>query len=522
MGDLPSRAWVYLTVSMLTGVSILAATILQFQLKEPGLLGVLVALGLATAGVKISLPNVTGTVSISYAFVLTSMVLLGSREAIVIAALCALTQALYRPQAKVVWYQVLFSVSTLTVSAFCAASVYVTLTAMLAPSATRAMLVGLIVATLVYYLVNTLMVSAIIALSSGDKVMKTWHDNFMWTAPCFLMGSTVAALLSLYIQKLGIPVILLSAPPLLLIYFSYKVYLGRVRDGQKHLGEMQHLVDQLEVKVKERTKQLENLNADLTRANQHKSRFLANMSHELRTPLNAIIGFSEVLLDQYFGPVNQKQAQYVNNILTSGKHLLQLINAILDLSKIEAGEMPLRAEPCALAEVIGEVEIVCRALAEKKRVRLSRRLDLDEFPDARVDAGKLKQIMFNLLSNAIKFTPEGGAVRIEAWAGREIIRIAVADTGIGVRQEDYDTIFEEFKQVDDSRTRQFEGTGLGLALVKKFVELHGGRIWVVSEVGKGSTFTFTIPQPHREGEVGGPGTVAEDRHPVAATAGREA
>ncbi|MBI1745974.1 MAG: HAMP domain-containing histidine kinase [Acidobacteria bacterium] len=454
----------------------------------------LILAGLGTAGIKISLPNITGTISMSFAFVLTTMVLLGPKEATVVAALCALMQSLFKRQGKLVWYQLLFSISTLIISAYSSGIFYAMAQRYFGRADMQSMLISLIIATLVYFFVDTIMISGAIGLSTNQGILSIWHKNFMWTAPCFFVGFTVSALLSLYIQQMGIAVILLSMPPLVLIYFSYKVYLGRIHDGQQHITEMQDLVSQLEIKVKQRTHQLENLNADLLRANQHKARFLANMSHELRTPLNAIIGFSEVMLDQYFGEVNEKQAQYLNNILTSGKHLLQLINAILDLSKIEAGEMHLRTESFLLADMLNEVEIVCRGLADKKKIYLHSALEVEEYPAVEADIGKMKQVMYNLLSNAIKFTPDGGRVEITACSYPEFFQVSVSDTGIGVREEDYDTIFEEFKQIDDCRTRSFEGTGLGLALVRKFVELHGGRVWLVSTVGKGSQFTFTIPQ----------------------------
>ena len=234
------------------------------------------------------------------------------------------------------------------------------------------------------------------------------------------------------------------------------------------------------------------------RANQAKSQFLASMSHELRTPLNSIIGFSEMLADQVFGELNPKQLKYVNNILTSGKHLLQLINDILDLSKVEAGRMQLELARFEVAKTITDVLNVVKALASKKGVRLMHSVEHD-LPPLYADQAKFKQVLYNLLSNAIKFTPEGGEVRIRATKvrredGEELLQVEVSDTGIGIAPEDQERIFREFEQVDSSYSRQQEGTGLGLALTKKLVELHGGRISVRSEgEGKGSTFTFTLP-----------------------------
>ena len=226
-------------------------------------------------------------------------------------------------------------------------------------------------------------------------------------------------------------------------------------------------------------------------ANRHKSEFLANMSHELRTPLNAIIGFSDVLLERTFGDVNPKQEQYVSIILTSGRHLLSLINDILDLSKIEAGRMELELTTFDLALAIENTVTLVRDRA----ARHDQNLVLDLAPDLGEYVGderKSKQILLNLLSNAVKFTPDGGRIGVRAARTDDAVEISVSDTGIGIAPEDQEAVFEEFRQVGTA-DKKVEGTGLGLALSRKFIELHGGRIWVESEVGKGSTFRFTLP-----------------------------
>jgi signal transduction histidine kinase len=227
-------------------------------------------------------------------------------------------------------------------------------------------------------------------------------------------------------------------------------------------------------------------------ANQHKSEFLANMSHELRTPLNAIIGFSEVLLERLFGDLNEKQDDYLKDIHSSGRHLLNLINDILDLSKVEAGRMELDVSTFDLPTAIANAMTLIRERAQHHGIAMAQDV-APELGDVVADERKFKQILLNLLSNAVKFTPDGGRIDVSARRIDDNIIVAVHDTGIGIAPEDQEAVFEEFRQVGRHYTSKQEGTGLGLALTRRFVELHGGRISVESTPGKGSTFTFTIP-----------------------------
>jgi signal transduction histidine kinase len=233
----------------------------------------------------------------------------------------------------------------------------------------------------------------------------------------------------------------------------------------------------------------------LEAASRHKSEFLANMSHELRTPLNAIIGFSEVLVDRMFGELNEKQDEYLKDIYASGQHLLSLINDILDLSKIEAGRMELEVTDFDLPSAIDNALTLVRERATRRGITLGRTID-EHLGMLRGDERKVKQVLLNLLSNALKFTPEGGRIDVSARLQDGAAEIAVADTGVGIAPEDQEAVFEEFRQVGTA-DKKVEGTGLGLALSRKFIELHGGRIWVKSQVAHGSTFTFTLPV-HRE------------------------
>ena len=240
-------------------------------------------------------------------------------------------------------------------------------------------------------------------------------------------------------------------------------------------------------------REIEEKSQQIEAANRHKSEFLANMSHELRTPLNAIIGFSEVLGERMFGELNEKQAEYTDDILSSGRHLLSLINEILDLSKVEAGRMELELATFDLPLAIDNARTFVRERATKHGINLDVTVD-ERLGDFVGDERKIKQILLNLLSNAVKFTPEGGRIGMKARQADGSVEISVSDTGIGIAPEDQPKIFEEFRQVGADYAHKVEGTGLGLTLAKKFVELHGGRIWVESEVGKGSTFSFSLPE----------------------------
>jgi signal transduction histidine kinase len=243
--------------------------------------------------------------------------------------------------------------------------------------------------------------------------------------------------------------------------------------------------------VNRMNEELRRLYTELEAASQHKSEFLANMSHELRTPLNAIIGFSQVLRDEMVGSVNEKQAEYLDDIISSGNHLLSLINDVLDLSKVEAGQIELDVHPFSLREALERGVVMVRERAAEDGVRVGFTAD----PEVDVvdgDERRIKQVIFNLLSNAVKFTPAGGAVDVSATRADGEVLVSVADTGPGIAPEDFQRIFEEFQQTE-AGGEQHEGTGLGLALSKRFVELHGGRIWLESEVGRGSTFTFALP-----------------------------
>jgi len=239
---------------------------------------------------------------------------------------------------------------------------------------------------------------------------------------------------------------------------------------------------------------------ELEYANRMKSEFLANMSHELRTPLNGIIGFTEFLIDEKPGPLRPKQKEYLGDVLNSARHLLQLINDVLDLAKVEAGKMELHPETFPMRKAVEEVTAVVKGIAHKKHIAVG--IEVSDGLDAvTLDQHKFKQVLYNLLSNAVKFTDEGGQVNIYARRlDPHRLEVQVRDTGIGIKAEDINRLFTEFEQLDSGTARRFEGTGLGLALTKKIIEFQGGCIGVESEPGKGSTFTVVLPVMTGEGQ----------------------
>ncbi len=290
-------------------------------------------------------------------------------------------------------------------------------------------------------------------------------------------------------------------------------------DSQDELGALNRSFILMSRELHRREKSLNQARGDLERkkeaaeaANLAKSEFLANMSHELRTPLNHIIGFTELVVGQHFGPLNETQADYLNDVRHSSQHLLELINDILDLSKVEAGKMVVDPTEFPLAEVLQGSLTMVREKSLKRGIRLE--LDTRRAPEAiRADKRKFKQILYNLLSNAVKFTPDGGTVSLTATripgnnGDGPLLEVGVQDTGIGIAGEDLERIFQSFEQVERSAARHFDGTGLGLTLSRRLVELHGGRIAAESEgPGRGSRFVFTLPVDGERGQTRMTGT----------------
>ena len=436
--------------------------------------------------------------SISHPFILATMILLGERQALVVALVCIGSLCLFhRPRMPI--YRAAFNMSSFVVTTWLTSETYLAFGGTPGVIDWGSSLTALMLATGVFYLANTYSVSGVVTLANGLNLFHVWQESFLWSAPSFLAGGSLALGMAYCLERFGIASFVLSLPFCVLIYSSYKLYLEKLEERRQHLKDIEQMNADLERKVRERTQELEvvnrklqDSNQELARANSLKSEFLANMSHELRTPLNAIIGFSELLLDPSFARLGDEQRGCATDILSSGRHLLGLINDILDLSKIEAGKMVLQREVFEIGPVVEEAMALLRVEAQRKRLDLSARV---ENPAALLDAdrSKIKQVLSNLLSNAVKFTPQEGRITLSVVAAGERMRLVVEDTGIGIAPEDQERIFQAFTQVDGSLARQYQGTGLGLTLVKRFVEMHGGSIALESRPGAGSRFVVEIP-----------------------------
>jgi PAS domain S-box-containing protein len=342
--------------------------------------------------------------------------------------------------------------------------------------------------------------------ASGDPKRMFWID-----IPIYRKGDQTA-----FISARNIPVP--NKNLMISVVWDVTYHKDVEEELKKHREQLEKLVRERTAELENANRKLEVLNSELVQrqkeaedakfraeaATRAKSDFLANMSHELRTPLNSVIGFSDILQDGLYGELNEKQREYVNDISSSGQHLLNLINDILDLSKVEAGKMELELSRFTLSDVLNTSLTMFKEKAIKHMIRLNLEIQPDADIEIEADERKLKQVMFNLLSNAVKFTPDEGSVHVVARRvtmqdtdivhhGKDFIEISVIDTGIGIRPDDMNKLFKEFTQLETVYEKKYQGTGLGLALTKKLVELHGGRIWVESEFGKGAKFTFVIP-----------------------------
>jgi signal transduction histidine kinase/CheY-like chemotaxis protein len=465
------------------------------------LLATLIALAGAT---PVRVPGIRSSVTVTEPFILTALAAYGPLPACLVALVGVLGSLLGRgSRGKPL--NIAFNFGNVVLSTAVASSVYLVVGGT-AGTAFGGQAFPLVVATTVFFLVNTGLVSVAISLDTGRRFGTTWRATSLWMAVSTYAGLPIAAGLLYLLEVAGPSGLALGVPPCWLLAAFYRSHRQRQEQQQNRIVLVEEQNQQLEDKVAERTSELQEAlsgieqvntrlrqaNERLTEANRAKSEFLANVSHELRTPLNAIIGFSDLLRDGNTGALNDRQDEFVGDIHESGEHLLRLINGILDLSKIEAGKMEVHREAFAIADVVTEAVAMVTPQAAQKGLRVEPKYD-DGVGQVFLDPGMCRQILLNLLSNAVKFTPRGGQVQVGGQRDGQDLLIHVSDTGIGIATEDANRIFDEFYQVDGSYSRSYGGTGLGLALVRKMIEMQGGTIELQSAPGEGTHFTLRFP-----------------------------
>ncbi len=466
--------------------------------------GVFVTLAALIGTRPIRIPGVRTDVSATDPFVIGAMAFCGGLPAALAASAGVLGASATRARRPRL-VQVLFN---LAVGVLGAGLGYRTLVALGGGPgiATLQQIVPLALATVVYFLVNTVLVAGAVSFERGISLIANWGDSALWTSVSAFTGLTLGSLLLLLLEATGPTGVILGLPPCLLLVKFYHSHKERLERQQADMERVVHYNERLEADVRSRTAELREAvskleeanremrrkNVQLSEANRVKNVFLANMSHELRTPLNAIIGFSELMAEGAAGALTGEQRSHCHDIRDSGLHLLHLIDGILDLSKIEAGKLEVHRQPTDPAPLLEEAASMVRPQALRGGLELS----IDVAPDlgsANLDPGLFRQVLVNLLTNAVKFTPSGGQVRVRATREGGDLVVRVSDSGIGIDPEQQARIFDEFYQVDASYSRRYQGSGLGLALVRRMVRLHDGVVRLDSAPGEGSTFTVSIP-----------------------------
>ena len=447
----------------------------------------------------------------THPFVLLAVAVSGPLEAMLVA-LIGLTGVLLRPGRRFVMQRTAFNTGAVILASAAASSAFLATGGRVGVSLWSAF-GPLAAATAAYFLVNTGLVSIAVALHQRTSIVEVWRESFQWTAVSYFTGLTLAAAMIGALQSWGLWVLALASPPCWLLLAFYKAHADAAEEHERRVEEVCALNADLERKVVERThelatalqglesanRMLSEANHALTEASKTKSAFLANVSHELRTPLNSVIGFSELMTDPTFGELSPRQRDFLSDIRDSGEHLLALINDILDLSRIEAGKLELHRQEVAIGEILEDSVTMVRVAAAKKRLHIE--VAYDRPDTASVDPRLIRQVVVNLLSNAVKFTPEDGHIEAASRFEGDDLVVRVKDDGIGVAEEDHEKIFQEFYQADNSYARRYQGTGLGLALVRRMMALHGGSVTIVSRRGHGAAFRCVFPGAKGRGPV---------------------
>jgi signal transduction histidine kinase len=488
---MPVPARILVSVFAAAGVIELLVALRTGPSSAGGVFFLMLGLGIVTARAKVRLPG-GSTLSLLTSVALAALMLLGTPGALVVSVMGVVVQSSF-PWSRRISHRICFNVGMVSTTVLLAASGYTWIVSATNPS-TGDQVAGVLMASFIYYLCNSIFVSLVVSLSSRTSIWHLWHSNFLYTAPAFLLAGVIAFVAVRLALVIQFAVLAAIVPMLALTYYSIRVYLGSLAKEKKHAAEVSELNATLERRVEERSESLRIAKELAEQASRAKSAFLANMSHELRTPLNAIIGYSEMLQEISHDSGDTQPVEDLRKICTAAKHLLSLINDLLDISKIEAGKVVVHVERFDLAEVLHEVTGTVEPLAAKNRNALHV-MRCESIP-MRSDRTKICQVLLNVLSNACKFTEAGAVsitVRRKNGEDGDCVEIRVADTGIGMEPELLNRLFEPFTQADTSTTRRFGGTGLGLAISRKFCHLLGGDICVTSAPGRGSTFEIRLP-----------------------------
>jgi signal transduction histidine kinase/ActR/RegA family two-component response regulator len=521
---LPRSAKVYVGAVLLAGAAGLAVS-LPRTYPEPVLFAFLLILACVTSAWKVTLPLSLAsgaTLSVSYAADLMTLLLLGPQAAVVVAVAGAWMQCTFRVKRAYPLYRTGFSMSAEAITMVATGLAYTSLGGSSGPLDLSVVAKPLVGAITAYFFVNTSLVAGAIALSSGRTWWQVWHDEFLWSAPSFMVAGSAGALAAVIIQRGEHWKALLMMAPVYLTYRTYQIFVGRLEDQKRHVAETQSLHQETlealrqalnaERALAEEKERLAVALADMTRleearnqllerelaarasaeeANQLKDQFLAVVSHELRTPLSAILGWAELLRNGRLP--ESKRDRAAQAIFDSAKRQAQLIDELLDVARIMSGKLRLERSTVDLTEIVSSAIAVVQPAIEAKHIDIV----VDAGPSIAAvygDSARLQQIAWNLLSNAVKFTPERGTVRLQLRTAGGVAEMVVADSGEGIPEHFLPFVFEPFRQADGSTTRPHAGLGLGMSIVKQLVEAHGGTVTAANGVGgHGAVFTVRLP-----------------------------
>ncbi len=479
-----SKANLYITAIIALGAGLVLRSLYLWQSDQPWFYLGFVLVTLFTSVLKVSLPGITGTISLAYIFVLLSITRFSMSETILLAVASCVAQCLWRPRKRVKIVEVAFSAASMAGTVYLSYWVYYAF-GDVKLNQTRLILL-LFLATTVYFLLSTYSIATAIGLTAGSRIVAVWKEGYLWSFPYYLVGASVIALVQMFVTRIGIQLPLVAVPILYGIYRSFRLYVRHLEGEKKHAEEL--------AATHERTIQvLQGAKAKAEEAARLKSEFLQNMSHEVRTPMNGIIGMIELVLD---AEQDSENRDYLETARQCALGLLRVINDVLDFSKIEAGKLAIEKSPCNVGDLLKSTIGSFEAVAAEKGLSIACEVRPEVPLVVNTDPVRLGQILINLVDNAVKFTPQVQvAVRVhfDATAGVEDqLRFSISDTGIGISEDQRERIFQPFIQADGSSSRHYGGNGLGLAIVSQLVQLMGGRIWLESELGHGTTFHFTV------------------------------